>query len=529
MFIKVKQLEEIYDLILEAELIQIGDDLSRMISQKSGEDQEKKDSTDSTEKTENQSMDELLDKFVKMSEDEFKKRLNNPNFKRSFGRVDSKKLMEDYLDYLLSMVNKLQKDLIDELAKEEISEETVTNLKNAILLFAARLGILEKIYESLQNETDETGPFAKDLLTKISGLKKTIADAYFSIIEKTAEENKKAQAEYDQASKEDDAETTEKATEKMVDVVEITDIVLANISPDAETAKKENKQKVVTKITPATYEKAKGRKRSQDSINKAVKLDEDVIVNTIKDIINFNYETFPNEAKIRERAKKIKADINSLKETSDAVKGKLMRMVVMVESDLVERVNNKEFVAKKFKGIHYDWNKKLPMYTKTALPVTGKQIADDTKLMKFRKLLQSFSDFVAGDTSRSAAGEAFYQTGKFWHAAYAKTLNYTAMSIGKLIGGREGEMKADAISRQFISDTTQVDRPAPKAINEDAVAPGVSMQVPGSISGAGPIIPPTSTSFGSGDNFGPKINTKKKKTKKKGILDFKSFLKENNN
>jgi hypothetical protein len=88
-------------------------------------------------------------------------------------------------------------------------------------------------------------------------------------------------------------------------------------------------------------------------------------------------------------------------------------------------------------------------------------------------------------------------------------------------------MKADAFSRLFIFDTSVVDEPKTKPVSEDGVAPGVSPQVPGSIGGMGAITPPTSTSFGSGDNFGM---PKKDKKKKYGVvLGFSDFIKEKNN
>ena len=207
-------------------------------------------------------------------------------------------------------------------------------------------------------------------------------------------------------------------------------------------------------------------------------------------------------------------------------------MVDGIQKSLIERAKSKEFETQKYKGIHYDFNKKLPLYERTALPVTGKQIADDTKIMKFRKASQALMGLVFGEdtTGNTAAGQAFARTGKHLHTLYAKTLNTTAKAVGKAVKGREGEMKADAFTRLFILDTSVVDEPKPKAVTEDGEAPGVTPQVPGSIGSMGPITPPTQTTLGSGDKFvSLGGNTKKKKKKSSLVLGFADFIKEQNN
>lgn len=57
---------------------------------------------------------------------------------------------------------------------------------------------------------------------------------------------------------------------------------------------------------------------------------------------------------------------------------------------------------------------------------------------------------------------------------------------------------------------------------EEAVAPGVSPQVPGSIGGMGNPVAPTPTSLGSGDNFNP-TKRKKRSKKDKRVLEFAEF------
>ena len=72
----------------------------------------------------------------------------------------------------------------------------------------------------------------------------------------------------------------------------------------------------------------------------------------------------------------------------------------------------------------------------------------------------------------------------------------------------------------FLKDDNKGSR---QATFEEAVAPGVSPQVPGSIGGMGNPVAPTPTSLGSGDNFNPK---KRKKSSKKDnrVLEFNEFV-----
>ena len=87
------------------------------------------------------------------------------------------------------------------------------------------------------------------------------------------------------------------------------------------------------------------------------------------------------------------------------------------------------------------------------------------------------------------------------------------------------QIKGDALSRMFIpSPDTVLKNPETKSATfEDAVAPGLSAQLPGSIGGMGNPVAPTPTSIGSGDNFKP---TKKRGTGKKDkrVLEFNDFV-----
>ena len=88
---------------------------------------------------------------------------------------------------------------------------------------------------------------------------------------------------------------------------------------------------------------------------------------------------------------------NGFPDVSEDAKEYLRRLVENIQAELLKKAKNKDFDTKQYKGIHYDFNKKLPLYERTALPVTGKQIADDSKLMKFRKASQDLMGLIFGD------------------------------------------------------------------------------------------------------------------------------------
>jgi len=200
----------------------------------------------------------------------------------------------------------------------------------------------------------------------------------------------------------------------------------------------------------------------------------------------------------------------------------LTAWVDQVEATLLKKAQDKSLRLEMNKGIHYTFNISLPLFKTVMLPITGKQIADNTFMAKAKQKFIEVTNALLGDDSRprSEIGQAMFNLGASFSKAYSYVLNRTAKAIGKAVGGREGEIKADAVSRMFMPTTEYLDKI--DKVAEEAVAPGVAMQVPASIGGMGPITPPTRDSLGSGDNFSPK-------KKKKRILEFSEFLKNKNN
>lgn len=514
MFIRVKRLSVIEDLLLEAENIQNDGNFNELINLAKASSEE----NDSQDKINiNDYLDKLFDRIILMGDGEFEKRLDDPNFITLFTRPEMKDLFDKYFEYLKTRVLKYQEDLKAALAKPEVNEAEINNINRTILRFAARLEVIEKIYEKIASATTKP-KFVDDLLNEIDQIKDELIKGYELPIITTAERVKQS---YDAFTK---AETEEDQKEKAKEVFTIIQTVKGStieypeeVSKGLDDVENYYKKQVEAKLGEETVNDIWGGIH----VNKNV-------ASLIRRIFEFQYTVWTNEDDIRREANALRTSVNGFNDVSDEAKAYLYRLIDQIQENLIRRAKSKEFDTKKYKGIHYDFNKKMPLYQRTLLPVTGKQIADDTRLMKFRKASQAFMELFFGETSLSdVQSRSFAATGKWVNTLYSKALNKTAKVVGKAVKGREGEMKADAISRLFILDTSVVDEPKKPLISEDGAAPGVSPQVPSSIGGMGPIVPPTSTTLGSGDNFGPKI-TKRKKNESGRVLDFAKFVKEQN-
>ena len=516
MFLKVKRLQSIQSLILEADIIQIGSQIDNLVDKdkKSGSEDGKRD-----EDT-NEMLNRLLDAFFAMGEDDLNAKLGDPAFEKYFGNPKMKAILDKYFAYLTERIAEFRKELELELSKKEVNEVEVERISQKIMSFVSRIHVLEKIYSALENKG--TSSFSNEIYEKIKKVQDDIADTFSLKIEIPATKTKEAYSKFEQAETE---EEKREAAEEVFDTIHVAEVINDDMSEELTAGIKKADQEYSAKIDSKLGEGTSADIKSGLFINKNTAA-------IIRRIFQFQYTNWSNESDIIREANALKVSINGFPDVSDEAKEYLTRMVDGIQKSLIERAKSKEFETKKYKGIHYDFNKKLPLYEKTALPVTGKQIADDTKIMKFRKASQELMGLVFGadTTGNTAAGQAFARTGKHLHTIYAKTLNKVGKTVGKAVKGREGEMKGDAFTRLFILDTSVVDEPKPKAVTEEGSAPGVTPQVPGSIGSMGPITPPTQTTLGSGDKFvSLGGNTKKKKKKSSLVLGFADFIKEQNN
>lgn len=524
MFLKVKRLQAFENLILETDLIQIGNEAESILNKEtsgesSGEstdtssDQEDKDQgqTGSKREATSEDIDRLLDMLFNLGEDDLNERIGDPAFKKIFSDPRMKVVFDRYFAYLNERVEVYRKELADALNKPEINSAEIDRITERLTKIVCRVRVVEIVYEKMSAE--KAADFSDEITQKVKEVNQAILEAVSLRLSKSAERTQSAYSKFQGAQTEE--EKVEAATEVFSTLHSAEE--LAQEMPDAEAGIKDAADTYTKRMASEL-----GEARVED-IKAGIYVNKNVTV-IIRRIFEFQYTNWTNEQDILTEANKLRTSINGFPDVSTEAKEYLTRLVDQIQVQLIDRAKNKAFSTPKFKGIHYDFNKKLPLYERTALPVTGKQIADDSKIMKLRKALGSLISIFASQTETTKAGEAFKQTSKWLHDIYAHTLNTSAKFIGKKIKGREGEMKADAFTRMFIPDPSVVDKPKSAQVSEDAVAPGQAIQSPGSIGGMGSIIPPTETSIGSGDNFG----MPKKKKKSGVVLDFSGFLKEQN-
>jgi hypothetical protein len=508
MFLKVKRLQAFENLMLETDLIQIGGEAENILNNTGTGDSDSGKSSGAT----SEEINRLLDMLFNFGEDDLSEKLGDPSFQKIFADPRMKSVFDEYFEYLKERISVYRKELADALEKPEINEVEIERITENLTKLVCRVRVIELIYEKLAS--DKAADFSDDIAQKVKDINSELYETFALRISKPAERTQQAYSRFQ------GAQTEEAKQEAAVEVFSNlqTAEALAKDLPEAEEG-----------IADATQSYTE-RMSSELGADQIADIKAGIFVNKnvaaiIRRIFEFQYTNWTTEQDILTEANKLRTSINGFPDVSQEAKDYLTKLVDQIQVQLIDRAKSKVFDTPKYKGIHYDFNKKLPLYERTQLPVTGKQIADDSKIMKFRKAaIAIIGQVFTSQTELTKAGEAFSKTGKWIHDIYAKTLNRSAKFIGKAVKGREGEMKADAFTRMFIPNTSVVDEPKSKQVAEDAVSPGVSAQVPGSIGSMGPIVPPTATSIGSGDNFGPKI----KNRKKSAVLGFAEFLKEQN-
>ena len=493
MFIKVKRFQHLESLLLESQGIdmsnQFDDALTDFTTNTAAPDYTKFDAL----------IDSILDEQIS----------NQQEFIKKFGDNTAANLINSYLGYCDTRLKAVTAKIIKEYGSNNPVLEEIKNNQEALVVINSRTDKLTKIYEDLSTRI-QNSQILPIITQKIQEVTKTVNEAWSEVLNGIASIVQTTQNNMANAATEEEKQRFAK----------LTILKFKTLTSLGEPMPIEWKQGISIANASANS-KIKDAGFDPDQLSQSYDRTDDIT----KRIVRLEITNWKTVDLLDAEYNQIKAQINALNGTAAESKiegytAELNDRVSMIKQKLSDKTLNLD----KTKGIHFDFNIKLRLYEKTLLPVTGQQIADNSKIMKFRKGLASFISFFAIDsnTPLTPAGQAFANLGKKVHDTYAKVLNTSAKFIGKALGGKEGKLKADAISRMFIPDSSVLNK---KPVAEElgaGSAPGLSVQVPGSIGSMGPITPPTPTTFGSGDNFSPK----KKKSKSK-ILGFSEYLKEN--
>jgi len=493
--LKLTRLSKYQDLLLEADIIQIGNDVNSLSA---GDDKKKaQDTFDKIDKM----LDEIIDKDIQAY-------LKNPQFINAFTADQVIQTINKYLEYCKQRVADTKTKVGRLILSGVPSPDEIRNLNTEVAKIQDRIDLLNNIYFQAKDEK------LRSTLDAISDLKNDISSYYLVPITTKGTIIKK---NLGLVKSQNGIEKVKAAISVFTDFDELTEI-MTEYPDEAKAGLNKAKEQADEAIKSELSEEEYNQVRSSDTRANIF------FTKIVKDILEFE-RLYGTEAEIKETARLLRnVRIANNPNLDDDSKAYLTAWVDQIEKELLKKAQDKTLQLEMHKGIHYDFNVKLPLFETKMLPVTGKQIANSTFLMRARKKAVEVLDLLFGgmQVGNTQAYDAYKEFGAQLSKTYSIVLNRTAKAIGRAVNGREGEMKADAVSRLLMPTQSYVDAyDAAKPTNEEAAAPGLSMQVPGSISSMGPITPPTQDSIGSGDDFNPK-------RKKKRIMEFSEFLKNKN-
>lgn len=542
---KVKPFQHIKDLLLEADMI-IFDDQVDNISMQYDPTQKSSDSTNGQDPNfeSYDKFDILIDGLLDRGIIDLNTDLNSPIFERVFTSERGKQLVTAYLDYCAERITKLKVEYSQEANSEVPNKNSLESIMIVQITIAARIEALDKIYAALKKlQQPEAEHAANEVNQKIVELKQILVSAYSEPI---SEAGAKIKSEINNM---ENGKTNEEKLNSAKIVLDQFDTLKKVIELYPSEAKQGYQQ--ARNIATQTIKNQVGAENLEQIEQEILSNDHEATV--LRRILDLRYMNFTSEDEIYKQADGIKISINGLRNPKGKPRSKpeviayLEKQLAEVSNELLKKARDKSISIDQAKGIHYNFEVKLKLHEMVDLPVTAKQMADAHIVMKLRKRLAAIINLfvMGGSLPVTAASQAFGEFGAATHKMYAVALNSSAKLIGRIIGGKEGQLKADAFSRLLIPIPDVLDKqqggyhgnpelhPVPKIQLNEEGSPGVAMQTPDSISGAGPIVAPTRTSYGSGDRFSSHKKKKKKFKPKKlnedcpKVLDFSSFVNEN--
>lgn len=533
--LKFKHINILEQLLLESELIIIGNEANDVMTVK--------DEADMLAK---------IDAFLSMliEKDIINKAKTDPQLLQQLSQVFLQtqwiKILDKYIDYV-SQVLKLEIDGLEELVK---TDQDTTTQRARIAVYEQRLKTIWDAYHSIEesNWTAEVNALLDKIKITASNVEEEKA---------TQAQNLMKYVETDFGKSPTDDDSVKDDVRKAVLIAEILDGFSKKsnrVEPDIEDVDfievvSDKFDKEESDKYDAGQEKIEELKRKikelSDELNKnsggkAERLTKrDVLIRlSIEEL-----RTWPDLNTLESKFVKVRTEImtdprrGTDDQTALSREAKTMYMSLAVDAYMEARARlgkyKTELDLKRYRGVSYSPEISLPLYEKIKIPVTSKQMLDSSRINYLLKIgtwiglgFLKFSDEVDGHEQK-VLGEVFGRARR----ATKPVIGRTTSRIAKKIGGKEGQLRAEKWTRfLFGNEESGLDNPQSKIkgatkvgsgqVKEDVVSPGVSLQTPATISGMGNPLAPTQTSIGSGDNFQPQ-----KKKSNKNIMDFKTFYK----
>lgn len=531
--LKFKHIHILEQLLLESDLIIIGNEISDIITFAKGNNQKDEDIM--------KKVDEFLAKLIE--NDILNKAKTDPQvlqqLSQSFLNKDWIEILDKYVGFI-SQILKYETEILEEMLKN--GDDVELQLER-IRAYKGRMAIIWEAYQTIE-ESNWTAE-VNDLLDKI---KVTFTDQK----KNEASVTKKLVADVKEKMADTDAES-ETFKETVEDSVKVAYIISDFSNKD------EDKPKPEPDIIDVEWEDVQ------------VEMEKDVD-DFKKSTDDFNTRTGGKAATITRRDVIIKTAIDELRNWQDlnTLESQFVKVRIMIMTDergeidpvtgrrtspsLLDRSAKRQYMTeaieayleakarlgryktdldlKRYKGIAYSPQITLPLFERTKISVTSKQQLDSSRINYLLKIgtylgtIMASSDHLGEEQKNLAAQIARIR--KATLPIIGRTISRTA----KAAGGKESQLKAEKWTRfLFTSAESGLDEPQSKikgatkvgsgTVKEDVAAPGVSLQTPASIGSMGNPVAPTQTTVGSGDSF---QSTKSKKSNK-NIMDFKSFYK----
>lgn len=531
--LKFKHINVLEQLLLESELIIIGNEISDIITFAKGNGQKEEDIM--------KKVDEFLSRLIE--NDILNKAKTDPQVLQQLSQAFLNKewidILNKYIDFV-SQVLKYETDALDEMIKN--GDDVELQLER-IRAYKGRMAIVWEAYHTIEesNWTEEVNALLDKIKVSFTDQKKNEAEVSQLLITGAKEKMENTQA---------DSEDFKKTVDDTVKVA----YIISDFSN-----KDEDKKKPEPDIIDAEWEEVKDEmdkdvddfRKATDDFNKRTDgraaniTKRDVIIkNAIEELRNWtDLNTLESQfVKVRimimtdERGEvdPITKRRIPLVKLDDSAKKQYMVEAIEAYLDARARLGKykTDLDLKRYQGVSYSPSITLPLFERIKIPITSKQMLDASRINYLLKIGTYLGSILAnvdhlGDEQKKL-GELIGNFRKATLPIIGRTISRTA----KKAGGKEAQLKAEKWTRfLFTSQESGLDNPQSKIkgatkvgsgqVKEDAVAPGVAFQTPASISGSGNPSAPTSTTLGSGDNFQPG----KTKKSNRNIVDFKTFYK----
>ena len=529
--LKFKHIHILEQLLLESDLIIIGNEISDIITFAKGNNNKEEDIM--------KKVDEFLAKLIE--NDILNKAKTDPQvlqqLSQSFLNKDWIEILDKYVDFI-SQILKYETEILEEMLKDGGDIELQLE---RIRAYKGRMAIIWEAYQTIEesNWTSEVNSLLDKIKVSFTEQKKNEADVTKKLVTSAKEQMKNTDAE---------SETFKETVDDSVKVA----YIISDFSN-----KDEDKKKPEPDIIDVEWEEVQSE------------MDKDVD-DFKKSTDDFNTRTEGKAETITKRDVIIKSAIEELRNWPDlnTLESQFVKVRIMIMTDergeidpitkrripliLLDSSAKKQYMVeaieayleakarlgryktdldlKRYKGVEYSPEIKLPLFERTMIPVTSKQMLDSSKINYLLKIGTYLGNILAsveylGDQNLR---DQIERIRKVTLPVIGRTISRTA----KAVGGKESQLKAEKWTRfMFTSAESGLDAPQSKiagatkvgsgTVKEDIAAPGVALQTPASIGSMGNPVAPTQTTVGSGDKF---QSTKSKKSNR-NIMDFKSFYK----